>query len=222
MAKTGLARRERRTKGTATEFRNGLMLETHEFDWRNSDGSPPFSAEQTFSATCRRGGVLYAAVLGVVLLGFPALGQIADPPAALEHLRAGLAARDEKRFDDAARELETAIGLAPDVAEIHLNLGLVYHESSRFLEAATSFRRALTLQPDLRGVERFLGFALLSAGNFEAAAEHLERAREEDPGDASVSAWLGLAYLRSGEPEKAIPRLGFAREKKPGDLDLLF
>ena len=92
-----------------------------------------------------------------------------------ENIRAGSQARDEQRLDDAAREFEAALGIAPKVAQLHASLGLVRHRQGALKPAVESFRRAFELKPDLNGVHGLLGFDLLMLRQFKPALEHLEK-----------------------------------------------
>ena len=138
-----------------------------------------------------------------------------------EHIRLGLQARDEHRLDDAAREFESALALAPNVAQLHASLGLVRHRQGTLTPAVESFRRALELKPDLNGVHGLLGFDLLMLGQFEPALGHLEKGEQEDPSNLEVASWLGLAYFETGQLQKAIGVWESVRASKPRDLNVL-
>ena len=151
----------------------------------------------------------------------PLRSQTPPSPEVVAHVKAGLQARREQRHADARRELEAAVKLAPQIAEIHLNLGLVYHEQGEPALAVGSLGKALALTPEVEGARMLMGFNLLTLGSFGPAAEHLEKAYQEDP-TPQISYWLGLAYLKSGRPREAIPRLEEALDKQPDNADLLY
>ena len=165
--------------------------------------------------------LVFAASLLAFLQPHVLRGQVQPSQEALTHVKAGLEAREQKRYQEAAHELEAAVKLAPQVAEIYLNLGLVYHEQGQWAPAVWSFEKALELKPEVEGVRGLLGFDLIKLGRIESAVDHLERAHQESP-TPQVSAWLGLAYLKSGRHPEAIPKLEFALDKQPGDIDLLY
>lgn len=142
-------------------------------------------------------------------------------PEVVAHVKAGLQARQEQRLADARRELEAAVKLAPQIAEIHLNLGLVYHEQGEPSLAVGALGKALALTPEVQGARMLMGFNLLTLGRFGPAAEHLEKAYQQDPAPR-ISYWLGLSYLKSGRPREAIPRLEEALEEQPENADLLY
>ena len=142
-------------------------------------------------------------------------------PEALAHAKRGIQAREENRLDEAARELEVARRLAPNVPEIHAELGLVRHTQGDLAGAVESFRKALELRPDLRGVYALLGFNLLMLGQAGDALPYLKTAHEDSPGDLKLKSWLGLAYLQSGNIRESIGLLESVRESNPEDVDVL-
>jgi len=142
-------------------------------------------------------------------------------PEAAAHVKAGIQARQDKRYADARRELEAAAQLASQVAAIHLNLGLTYHEQGELALAVKSFEKALALKPEVKGARNLIGFDLLTLGRYDAAVDQLEKAYDEDA-TAQVSAWLGMAYLKSGRAGEAIPLLEAALTAQPASADLLY
>lgn len=142
-------------------------------------------------------------------------------PKFLEHMRAGLQARKEQRWQDAAREFEAALRLAPNVAEVWANLGVVRQSQGQMAAAVEAFRKALELKPNLAGVDGYLGYALLMTGRADAAVPHLEKALKAASGNARLGGWLGLAYLEAGDYRKAVAQLEAARTAAPKDLSVL-
>ncbi|MBM3726595.1 MAG: tetratricopeptide repeat protein [Acidobacteria bacterium] len=143
-------------------------------------------------------------------------------PRLVEHVKAGLAARQAGQLDRAARELQAAAKLAPSLAEIQLNLGLVQHERQDFAAAVAAFEQALAAKPALTGVRDLMGFDLLQLGRVQQAVQTLERALEENPANNEARAWLGLANLEAGDYRAAARHLETALASKPSDPDLLF
>ncbi len=136
-------------------------------------------------------------------------------------MRAGLEARKQQRWEDAAREFEAAIRIAPNLAEAYANLGLVRQRQGNMSAAAAAFGKALELKPELKGVHSLLGFSLLMSGRAEAAITHLENERRQTPGNERVSSWLALAYLESGQHRKAIELFETVRKSTPDDINVL-
>lgn len=156
-----------------------------------------------------------AAALSLLLAQAPA------DPKFLEHMRAGLQARKDQRWQDAAREFEAAARLAPKVAEVWANLGVVRQNQGQMAAAAEAFRRAVELKPNLPGVSGLLGYALLMTGRAEAAVPYLEQAHREAPGNPRIGSWLGLAYLESGDYRRAALHWEAVRKTSPKDLSVL-
>lgn len=150
------------------------------------------------------------------------LAQGAPDSRVLAHVRAGLAARESNRLDDAFRELSEAAKLAPQLAEIHLNLGLVHHRRRDWRAAIGSFETALRLKPALAGVRDLLGFDYLMLGGLASARTNLEEALVENPKNTDARLWLGLAELEGGNFRVASEHLEQARRVKPQDPDILF
>lgn len=168
-----------------------------------------------------QGAMLEQMIAAAACLTVCLFSQAADPGVS-GHVRAGLAAREAGRLDEAARELGAAAKLAPSVAEIHLNLGLVHHLRKDWKGAVDELLAALSLKKELPGVRDLLGFDYLMLGVLPEAQAYLEAALTENAANADAQFWLGLVYLDQGDYRRAITRLEEARPSKPKDLDLLF
>ena len=161
-----------------------------------------------------------ARLVAFVALSAALAAQVSDPVA--EHVRRGVAAREEGRLEEARRQLEGAVRGAPELAEAHLYLGLVLHETGDFSAAADSLVTALALKPGLPGARELLGYDLLMLGRAEEAVPHLDAARREDTGRWQLIAWLGRAHLESGRPGQALRHLLEAQGSAPADPELLY
>lgn len=142
-------------------------------------------------------------------------------PATAAKAREGLEARENGRYEDAAKAFEAVVEAAPGFVAAHLNLGLTRHEQGEHAKAATAFEAALELDPDLQDVRRLLGYDLAAAGRFEEALEILERANQEEPARPETLYSLGLAYLRTGDHVQAIDWLERALQESPANAELL-
>jgi Tfp pilus assembly protein PilF len=111
-------------------------------------------------------------------------GEVAARPTCREgHFYLAEVARDEKRWDDAARSYERAIAETPQVLSYVdrvpalQNLGVVRLEQGRFADARTAFRAAIDAVSDesyRRLLLHNLATTELRAGNAEEAARLLE------------------------------------------------
>ena len=159
-------------------------------------------------------------LVALVVFAVSLTAQVAGPVA--EHLRQGVAAREAGRLQEARRELEAALRVAPELAEAHLYLGLVLHESEDFAAAAESLARALALKPEIPRARELLGYDLLMLGRAADAIPHLDAARRESRDGWQLSAWLGRAHLEAGDPETALQHLLDAQVAAPEDPELLY
>jgi tetratricopeptide (TPR) repeat protein len=135
-------------------------------------------------------------------------------PELKQHVEAGLKARNAGDLDDAIREFQRVIELAPEMAAAHVNLGAIYIQKKDYVDAVPALRRALELNPDLPGAEGMLGTALLALGYAAESIRHLEKAQSND--------LLGVALLETGRVRDSVDRLEAALLKRPGDPDLLY
>jgi tetratricopeptide (TPR) repeat protein len=135
-------------------------------------------------------------------------------PEAVQHARAGLAAKQLGHLNEAIVEFRKVTELAPDLPAAYVNLGAALLENHEYADAIPPLKKALAKDATLAGADQMLGYALLSAGYTEEALPHLEKAR--DPGA------LGIAQLRLGRFPEAIQNLNAALEKHPNDPDLLY
>ena len=132
----------------------------------------------------------------------------------LQHVKAGMAARQAGNLKEAVAEFRKVTELAPTLPAAFVNLGAVELQDRDYAEATKALQRALQLQPDLTGAEQLLGYSLLAQGYAADALPHLEKAG--DPGA------LGIAQEETGHFPDAIQNLSKALEQHPGDPDLLY
>jgi tetratricopeptide (TPR) repeat protein len=135
-------------------------------------------------------------------------------PEALEHVRAGMQAKEQGHLDVAIAEFQKVTELEPNLAPAFVNLGAAYLDNHDQSAAIPPLRKALELNPDLAGAHQMLGVALLSQGYAAEAVPHLEKARAQDA--------LGIALLETGRFAEAITSLKAALEQRPNDPDLLY
>jgi tetratricopeptide (TPR) repeat protein len=88
----------------------------------------------------------------------------------------------QQRWADAARVLEQAIALKPDLAPAHANLGLARSRQGDTAGAIRSYREALRCSPGDAGAHAALADELARAGERAEALRHAEQALELEPG----------------------------------------
>jgi tetratricopeptide (TPR) repeat protein len=133
---------------------------------------------------------------------------------ALQHLQAGLTARQEHQVDTEIAEFRKAADLDPNLADAFVNLGSAYMEKHDYGAAIAPLKRALELNPDLAVGHQLLGFALLSQGYAAEAVPHLERVGARDA--------LGIAQIQTGQLTQAVANFIAAVGNRPNDPDLLY
>ena len=158
------------------------------------------------------------------LLAVSALAQQAQQlsPKAIEHIQAGLEARQENRLEDEVRSFEIVVGLAPNVAEAHMNLGLALRKQGKLERAKEAFETAIGIKPNLVTARALLGLDLLTVGRLRDAVTHLEAAHSGNSSNSDVNHWLGAAYYELERYSEAIPKLEAASKAKSEDPDILY
>ena len=143
-------------------------------------------------------------------------------PQAIEHIQAGLQARQENRLEDEVREFEIVVGLAPNVAEAHMNLGLALRKQGNLERAKEVFETAIGLKPNLVTARALLGLDALTVGNLKDAVRHFEAGHSGNASNTEVNHWLGIAYYELGRYSEAAAKLEVAIRAKPEDPDVLY
>jgi tetratricopeptide (TPR) repeat protein len=134
----------------------------------------------------------------------------------LAHHILGCVDLGERRLDDAIREFEEALRIAPGYAEAISNLGVALELSGRADQAAEKYEEALRFSPGLAEAHHNLGRLLLVQHRLAPAIEHLEAALRSNPDLVEAHANLGDAFLVEGRRDDAIAQYQKALELRPG------
>jgi serine/threonine-protein kinase len=141
------------------------------------------------------------------------------PPRPSPHNNLGNLLRKQRRFDEAIRELHTALDLARDLRWdyplAHFNLGLTLYDKGDFTGASAEFREVTRVKKDHPEAHNLLGISLDRLGRQdEAIAEYREaiRLKADDP-DAHYN--LGLALSDKGRLDEAIKEYSEVTRLKP-------
>jgi Tfp pilus assembly protein PilF len=120
------------------------------------------------------------------------------------HNNLGLLYRDKGLTDEAVREFDRALFIAPRYVRARNNLGVMLLELGRIDAAAAEFRAALAVDP--RNIDAMVNLALAekSAGETVDARGSLVRALTIDPHSAAAHYNLGLQYEEVGEAARAV------------------
>ena len=135
-------------------------------------------------------------------------------PGALQHIQAGLAARQQKQVDVEITEFQKATELDPNSADAAVNLGEAYMEKRDYGGAIPPLKHALELSPELPVADQLLGFALLSQGYPAEAIPHLEKVGALDA--------LAIAQIETGQLANSVANLNAVLAKRPNDPDILY
>ncbi len=136
---------------------------------------------------------------------------------AITHYRTAQAYLNAQRIQEAVREMEQAVALAPSDGQMQNFLGQVYFVAGRYPQAEASFRKALEIDSYLTDAYNNLG-ALYDRTGRKTEAEESFRKALADPAyrtPEKVHLNLGLLYGSLGRNEDAIRELRKAVEIDP-------
>jgi len=142
------------------------------------------------------------------------------PPPAMEHLRQGQKLLAEKKFDDALKEFQETVRLAPESPLAHYWLGRCYFYRQDKDPAEKSFKQALQLDPKHYPSMVSLGrLYSLDLSKLDQAEKLLQQALDESPDNLEGRFVLGVVYGLKGEKQKALNEFNFTFAKE-GELAL--
>lgn len=164
----------------------------------------------------------WALVAGICILSATCLAnaQLAMPvnlDAAGRAMAAGVAAANNGRLDEARRDFEHAVTLAPKVSAAHAALGSVELAQNDLNSALLELNIAHTLDPADTSVDLNLARARAAAGHFEAAVSLFRQVMETSPSlllsaDESIAYATALATTGDTQTAEAALRSAIARE----------
>lgn len=127
------------------------------------------------------------------------------------NLGAALTATDP---EDAIRELERAVALAPNSVKALFNLATAYAARSEggSAKAIDQLKKVIDLAPTFARAHLALGKALLQDGRVSDAVAALQEAARLEPGSGEAHYQLGLALARAGRNDDAAVELKKGRE----------
>lgn len=133
---------------------------------------------------------------------------------ALEHMKAGIAAEQQQKFDQAITEFKKAAELDPTLPDAFISLGQANMELGNYGAAIAPLKRAVELNGDSIPAHQLLGYSLLAEGYAAEAIPHLQRANDK--------AATGIAQIQTGQLIEAVSNLQNALAAHPNDTDLLY
>jgi tetratricopeptide (TPR) repeat protein len=121
--------------------------------------------------------------------------------AALDNL--GNAYRVEKRWDEAQKALEHAVGIAPEDPEANYSLGMVYAQTDHSAKAEEYLRRALAARPKYPEALNNLGVLYMMTQRRDQAVGSFEECIRVAPGFDQAYLNLARVYALEGARDKA-------------------
>lgn len=120
------------------------------------------------------------------------------------HFARGIARERLDRWPEAEADLQRALQISPDQAEVLNYLGYTWVDrGERMEEAMALIQRAVEIRPLSGAIVDSLGWAYYRQGDYEQALEYLERAVELEPADTVLNDHLGDVYWRLGRRTEA-------------------
>jgi len=119
------------------------------------------------------------------------------------HFRLGrallLRSRDSKAMDDAQREFEEELAIAPQNSDAEYELGEIYREQGQFNLALERFSSAIRYHPEFEEAHIGLSRTLIHLGRPQEALPHLEQAVRLNPQNKVPHFLLGSVYKSIGD-----------------------
>lgn len=122
-----------------------------------------------------------------------------NPRNFLAHHGLGLAARMEKKNEEARRHFAKAVELKPNYAPSLQELGTVLVDLQRYSEALPALQRAAELGPENAVLSNYLGIAHANSGRLAEAVKFYRRALELNRDYAAARLNLAFALLQGGD-----------------------
>jgi tetratricopeptide (TPR) repeat protein len=121
--------------------------------------------------------------------------------------------------EDAVRELEKAVALAPTSVKARFNLAAAYGASPKGGPAKEieQLQKVIELDPAFARARVALGKAFLREGKVAEAVKELQEAARLSPESGEARYQLGLALARAGRPEEASSELKKGRDLAAAD-----
>jgi tetratricopeptide (TPR) repeat protein len=127
-----------------------------------------------------------------------------DPQMQEAHYARGLVYREQKRFDDAAREFQAAIQSDPKYSDAYAGLGMTKLAQGNVPEAMSNFQQAIKLTSSNSSAHFGLGRAYLQQGQVDNAIKELNISLYQFRNSAPVHLALGDAYQVQGNNVAAV------------------
>jgi tetratricopeptide (TPR) repeat protein len=131
------------------------------------------------------------------------------------HDNLGNALLEKNQIDEAIRQYQEAIRLAPDFAEPHYNLGIAFGKNGQMDEAIRQFQEVIRLKPDNTDAHYSLGTAYGMMGQIDGAISQFHEVIRLKPDFAEAHNNLGIALVNKNQIDEAINQFQEAIRLKP-------
>jgi tetratricopeptide (TPR) repeat protein len=144
-----------------------------------------------------------------------AKNKISLPPQAAEHMAQGQKFLQDQKIDEALKEFQEAVRLAPESPPAHFWLGRVYFYREDKEQAEKSFKKVLDLEPENYHAMAWLGkLYSFQKDKLEQAHAYLQKSLEASPENLEAHFDLGRIYAMQGERDNALREFGFLFNKE--------
>lgn len=146
--------------------------------------------------------------------------KVSLPPQAMEHFRQGHKFLADQKLDEALKEFQETVRLAPDAPLANYWLGKAYFFRQEKDQAEKAFNKVLQLDPKNYHALASLGrLYSLDRTKVDQAQKLLQQALEESPDNLEAHFDLGRVYAIKGEQQNALREFAFTFAKE-GDFAL--
>jgi tetratricopeptide (TPR) repeat protein len=160
-----------------------------------------------------------ALALAVMVWGAVGLTRWVRQAPARGHFRAGLAAMEEGRPQDAEREWREAVRLSPDYLPAYRLLAALYVSAGLWRKSYDLLEQFLAVAPGEPHLECQLAEAGLRLERLPEAEEHARREVARDPTCGRARLTLGRLLIRRRNEREAVTHLREAVRRLPGAID---
>lgn len=133
------------------------------------------------------------------------------------HIAAAALLSNQKNFDAAAREYQTALQIDPTAKEALAGLVDLYIAQKKYPDAEAALRKLLASDPQNSAAHMQLGRVLLAEGKNNEAADEFHTALQANPNDPHAALKLGTLYVKANKDAEAEQQFRIAVRGLPQD-----
>lgn len=132
------------------------------------------------------------------------------------HYNLGLAALEQKNYEEAIKHFENSLKLNSRIPRTHNEMGLCFLYLGKIDEAISHFEDAISLDPNMYETHNSLGVAYLRKGRYRLAEQHFNTALSSpEYGSPYVPLYnLGVMYAEQDMKDLALQKFNRALEEE--------